>query len=115
VAENNESAKSTPNYTVKQVQQIVRSTDVLVRLFTLAPTDMIPWHHHSHATEHYFVLSGVLKILTRDSDTTRTLAVGEHWHVTPGTPHNIRNGGLEDCRFLLIQGVGKHDFIADPV
>ena len=104
---------SKPNYTVKRVELIVKGTDVLVRLFTLAPKDVIPWHHHTESTDHYFVLSGILRITSRDPEADNVLASGEHWHITPGKAHRIQNGGSDDCRFLLIQGVGKHDFISD--
>jgi quercetin dioxygenase-like cupin family protein len=114
MAANTDTTASTPNYAVKQVDQIVKGTDVLVRLFTLAPSDVIPWHYHSESTDHYFVLSGTLGISIRDPEADHILASGEHWHIAPGRPHLIRNGGSEDCRFLLIQGVGKHDFITAP-
>ena len=108
---NTPATASKPNYTVKQVEQVVSGTDVLVRLFTLAASDVIPWHYHSGSTDHYFVLSGSLRITTRDPEADHILATGEHSQITPGRQHLVRNGGSEDCRFLLIQGVGRHDFI----
>lgn len=100
-----------PTYVVKQVEQVVKGTDVMVRLFTLSADDVIPWHSHSESTDHYFVLAGTLRITTRDPEADHVLVGGEHWQITPGNQHLVRNGGSEDCRFLLIQGVGKHDFI----
>ncbi len=102
---------SKPNYAVKKVEQVIKGTDVVVRLFTLAGADVIPWHYHSESTDHYFVLSGTLAITTRDPEAKHVLATGEHWKMAPGNQHLVQNGGSEDCRFLLIQGVGKHDFI----
>jgi hypothetical protein len=94
MAANTDTTASTPNYAVKQVDQIVKGTDVLVRLFTLAPSDVIPWHYHSESTDHYFVLSGTLGISIRDPEAAclwRTLA-----HRTGQAPpySKRRPGGL---------------------
>ena len=35
--------------------------------------------------------------------------------VTPPTVHHVSNPGAKPCRFLLIQGVGRYDFVkANP-
>jgi quercetin dioxygenase-like cupin family protein len=103
------SAKS--NYTVKNIEPIVVGTDVQARIFTLAPSDVIPWHHHSESTDHYFVLRGTLTINTRNPDDERMLEIGGRYKITPGTAHLISNRGTTDCQFLLLQGVGKYDFL----
>jgi quercetin dioxygenase-like cupin family protein len=33
-------------YNVKHVEPVLKSSNVLVRIFTLAPGDIIPWHYH---------------------------------------------------------------------
>jgi mannose-6-phosphate isomerase-like protein (cupin superfamily) len=102
-----------PAYTVKNVETVVAGTDVLARVYTLAPGEVIPWHAHSNVTDHFFVLDGALTVETRggDGDGDRALAVGERCAVTPGNAHQTSNRGATDCRFLLIQGVGKYDWI----
>jgi quercetin dioxygenase-like cupin family protein len=100
-----------PNYNVKKVEAIVVGTDVQARLFTLDPFDVIPWHHHSACTDYYFVLRGALTIETRSPDGHHLVHVGSRHQLTPGTVHRISNGGAEDCEFLLIQGIGKPDWI----
>src|SRR5215217_3101542 len=62
-----------PTYVVKQVEQVVKGTDVMVRLFTLSADDVIPWHSHSESTDHYFVLAGTLRITTRDPEADHVL------------------------------------------
>jgi len=37
--------------------------------------------------------------------------IGGRYKITPGTAHLISNKGVTDCLFLLLQGVGKYDFI----
>ena len=53
------------NYQVKNVEPVMIGTDVRARLFTLVPGDVIPWHSHSKAADHYFVLEGELTVSTR--------------------------------------------------
>ena len=99
------------NYTVKNIEVIAKGVDVQARIFTLAPSDVIPWHHHSESTDHYFVLRGTLTINTRDPDDERMLEIGGRYKIIPGTAHLISNRGTTDCQFLLLQGVGKYDFL----
>ena len=62
-------------YKVKHVEPVLKSSDVLARIFTLAPGDTIPWHYHQHCADHFFVLEGVLSISTREPPLTRKLSV----------------------------------------
>jgi mannose-6-phosphate isomerase-like protein (cupin superfamily) len=99
-----------PNYNVKKVETILVGTDVQARMFTLAPADVIPWHHHTECADHYFVLQGALTIETRNPDDRRALKVGDRHEIIPGTAHLLSNRGTVDCQFLLLQGVGKYDW-----
>jgi quercetin dioxygenase-like cupin family protein len=101
---------SKANYTVKDVETVVEGVDVKVRVFTLAPGDVIPWHSHSETTDHYFVLRGQLTIERRAPDECRALGVGERYQITPANAHRVSNHGSTDCQFLLIQGVGRYDW-----
>jgi quercetin dioxygenase-like cupin family protein len=106
------SHRSKANYTVKSVETVVAGTDVQARVFTLAPGEVIAWHSHSEITDHYFVLSGRLTIERRTPDDRRTLAIGERYQITAGNAHALSNREeAEDCRFLLLQGIGRYDWI----
>jgi quercetin dioxygenase-like cupin family protein len=94
-------------YSVKNIEPVVVGTDVQARIFTLAPGEFIPWHRHSE----YFVLRGTLSISTRDPNDERMLEMGGRYKITAETSHLIANRGETDCLFLLLQGVGKYDFI----
>ena len=98
------------NYQIKNVEPVVVGTDVQARVFTLAPGDVIPWHYHGDSTDHYFVLRGTLTIETRAPDTRQALGLGERFKIMPGTAHRISNEASAECQFLLMQGVGKHDW-----
>ncbi|MBV8281317.1 MAG: cupin domain-containing protein [Candidatus Eremiobacteraeota bacterium] len=102
------------NYTVKNVETIAAGKDVQARLFTLAPGEVIPWHSHSEIADNFFVLEGELTVETRTPDDHRTLGIGERYRVHVGRAHQTSNRGTRDCRFLIVQGVGKYDFLRSP-
>ena len=99
------------NYSVKNIEVVAKGVDVQARIFTLAPGEVIPWHHHSESTDHYFVLGGTLTINTQKPDDTHILEIGGRYKIMSGTAHLISNRGMTDCLFLLVQGVGKYDFV----
>jgi quercetin dioxygenase-like cupin family protein len=99
------------NYRVKSIDPVLIGSDVQARLFTLAPGDTIPWHYHNESTDHYFVLEGTLTVLTHAPKEASTIGVGSGHKIAPGMAHLITNRSNTDCRFLLLQGVGKYDWV----
>jgi quercetin dioxygenase-like cupin family protein len=99
-----------PDCQVKNIEPVAISADIKVRVFTLAHLNLIPWHFHSTSTDHYFVLRGQLTIETRSPNERRVLKAGERFQILPQTAHRISNGSTSDCQFLLVQGVGMHDW-----
>jgi quercetin dioxygenase-like cupin family protein len=100
-----------PRYTVKQTKTIMADPLIRARLFTLAPQEVIPWHHHSEVTDHYFVLEGTLTVEARPANLCQKLTIGDHFQIRPSTDHTLANQDATDCRFLLLQGAGKYDWI----
>jgi mannose-6-phosphate isomerase-like protein (cupin superfamily) len=98
------------NYTVKSVETVAAGKDVRARLFTLAPGEVIPWHSHSEIADHFFVLDGELTVETRAPDDCRILGIGKRYRIDAGHAHQTSNRGTTDCRFLIVQGVGRYDF-----
>ena len=98
-------------YKVRAIHVVARGTDVLVREYTLDPGEAIPWHRHSEVSDYYFGLEGKVLIETRDPAQRHEVGIGESATVTPPTIHHVSNPGTQLCRFLLIQGVGKYDFV----
>ncbi len=88
---------------------VVRGADVLVREYVLDPGESIPWHHHSQVTDRFFCLQGSVQVETRAA--SHHLAQGDTVIVEPPNEHQVRNVSRETCRFLLVQGVGQHDFL----
>ena len=98
-------------YTVKSIEPVAVGGDVQTRLFTLAPGEVIPWHFHSAVTDWYFVLEGSLSIETRTPADSQLLTVGRMYSIAPKTAHLVANRSDTDTRFLLVQGVGRYDFV----
>jgi len=98
-------------YTVRSIRVIAKGADVLVREYTLDPGEAIPWHRHSEVSDYYYGLEGVVVIETRVPPARHEVAAGGSATVTPPTIHHVSNPGPRSCRFLLVQGVGKYDFV----
>ena len=98
-------------YKVRNIHVVARGSDVLVREYTLDPGEAIPWHRHSEVHDYYYALEGEVVVETRDPSTRHELAVGQSANVSPRTIHQVSNSSRRSCRFLLVQGVGKYDFV----
>jgi len=103
-------AKARP-YTVRNIHIVAKGADVLVREYTMDPGESIPWHQHSEVADYYYGLEGEVLIQTREPQARHSVGAGQSATVTPPTVHHVSNAGSEPCRFLLIQGVGKYDFV----
>jgi quercetin dioxygenase-like cupin family protein len=103
-------AKPQP-YKVHDIHVVAKGNDVLVREYTLDPGEAIPWHRHSEVADYYYGLEGTVLIETRDPPRRHEVGAGAKVTVTPPTVHHVSNPGRQRCRFLLIQGVGKYDFV----
>ena len=100
-------------YTVRRREQILDTGEVRVTQFTLDAGECVPWHHHSIISDTFVCIDGPMQILTRDPNERRVLQVGERTTVEAGMPHRV--SGLDDapCRFVIVQGVGRYDYIAE--
>lgn len=105
------SASAPVPYKVRNILVVARGSDVLVREYTLDPGEVIPWHRHSDVHDYYYALEGTVVIETRDPPARHELAIGGSTKVSPRTIHRVSNTGTQPCRFLLVQGVGKYDFV----
>lgn len=106
------SAKPAP-YTVRRRDPILETGEVRVTQFALDQGQCVPWHHHSIISDTFVCVEGPLQILTRAPEESRILQVGERTTVEPGRPHRV--SGIDDapCRFVIVQGVGTYDYIAE--
>ncbi len=103
-------------YVVSSRKTIALGSDVHVKEFHLAAGEEIPWHRHTQMFDVFYCLEGRLDIELAEVESGRRLQplalnAGESVKVEAGTAHRPHNRGPGVCRFLLVQGVGKYDYI----
>jgi mannose-6-phosphate isomerase-like protein (cupin superfamily) len=77
----------------------------------ISPTQCVPWHYHNEVQDTFYVISGKIRIATRDPDEEVCLSVGQTYAVRPGRPHRVTNAGDSSAVFLVLQGFGDYDFV----
>lgn len=100
--------------TQRKVQKftfVVKTPDVQVREYNLAPGETLEWHRHTQVTDQFYGLDGTVLVETREPPARHEIGVGQNLTITPPTVHRTSNPTAKPCRFLLIQGIGKYDFI----
>ena len=78
----------------------------------IGPTQTIPWHYHTQTQDTFYVLIGAIRIFTREPKEEIRLTVGQTFSIPPGRPHLVTNAGDVSAVFLVLQGMGEHDFVA---
>ena len=97
-------------YAVESIDILVELPDLVISEITVMPGQEVPWHYHNNVTDTFYGLSGCTSIQHGPDGNTK-LHPGESVVVPSGTPHRVKSSGEGSCRFLLIQGIGKYDFV----
>lgn len=97
-------------YQAQKMEIICETPDVRVAEITLSPLSDTPPHQHRHVEEICYCLEGELTCEVGEQATV--LKVGERMRFAAGRDHRLGNRAATPCRFLLIHGGGKFDFIA---
>ena len=77
----------------------------------IGPTQTIPWHYHTAAQDTFYVISGTIRVFMREPEEEVCLTAGQTYSVGPGRPHLVANAGDASAVFLVLQGMGEHDFV----
>ncbi len=100
----------------KRQQQLLRSSDVMVRALVLSPAETTSWHYHTVVDDIIVCLSGHIAVRLRTPNQPVTLIPGQRTTIPAGTVHQVANLDATDSEYLLIQGIGSYDFITvEPV
>jgi quercetin dioxygenase-like cupin family protein len=78
----------------------------------IGPAQTVPWHYHSKAQDTFYVINGTIRVFMREPEGEVCLMAGQIHSVAPGRPHRVTNGGDVSAVFLILQGMGEHDFVA---
>jgi quercetin dioxygenase-like cupin family protein len=95
----------------RNAKLIVQTEDVRIVEYALKPGDSHPWHYHSQVTDRTYCLEGLIGIDIRQPAKRVVLRPGESCEVPPNTVHHVSNAGDGNSRYLLVQALGKYDYI----
>jgi quercetin dioxygenase-like cupin family protein len=95
----------------RQVKVIAQTSDVRIVEYTLNPGDRHPWHRHTQVTDRIYCLEGLIGVDMREPVRQFRLRPGESCEVPVGTVHHVSNAGSGAGRYLLVQALGKYDYI----
>lgn len=93
-----------------EIEWIVRTDTVGVRINTLGPGQATPWHYHSAVADDVFCLEAPIEVGLRGPDETVRLAPGQRQHIAPGRVHRVVNRAPAPAPYLLVQATGPYDF-----
>jgi quercetin dioxygenase-like cupin family protein len=95
----------------RNAKLIVQTADVRIVEYTMKPGDSHPWHYHSEVTDRVYCLEGLIGVDIRQPVKRLVLRPGESSEVSPRTVHHVSNAGDGTSRYLLVQALGKYDYI----
>jgi len=91
---------------------IIETDRVRVRIMGLAAGEELPFHYHTEVTDTFFCLEGTIIVAAQNPAESWQLGPGEHCKVVAQRPHSVANFTPDaPARYLLVQGVGRYDFI----
>ncbi len=104
-------AATAASKTIEKPKVIVQTADVRIVEYTLAPGVSHPWHYHSEVSDRIYCLEGLVAMDTQAPAKRTVLRPGESCETPPRTVHHVSNAGDGACRYLLVQALGKYDYI----
>jgi len=103
--------ESHSDYPAAQRETLAEVPGLRVRLLALSKGQCVPWHYHTQITDTFFCMRGPMRVLTRKPDRTHTLHPGDTLSIPARTAHYVETGGEDECKFIIIQGVGEYDYV----
>ena len=100
-------------YKIERYERIAETARLRASILTLASGDEVPWHKHNHVNDQFFCMDGAMCIETRMPASATTLEKGDTLKIPCGQPHRVMGLKGGSCQFLIIQGVGKYDFVPE--
>jgi len=92
-------------------RQLIAETDNLrVQILTLEAGEEIPFHYHTEVSDTFICIEGELTVSTQSPNSTQHLKVSESLKIPPKVIHKVLGRKGNYCKFVIVQGVGKHDY-----
>jgi quercetin dioxygenase-like cupin family protein len=90
---------------------VVQTADVRVVEYAPEPGERHPWHYHSQVLDRFYCLEGLIGVELRSPAQEVLLHPGETCVVPSGIVHRVGNAASGVSRYLLVQGIGRYDFV----
>lgn len=101
---------SEPLYAVESREMVAATPDLRMVVLTLTAGQEVPWHWHSHVSDHFICLEGPMVVETRAPREVFELAAGERCTVPARRAHHVSGKAGGRCKFAVLQGIGTYDF-----
>ena len=98
-------------YEVERRQYHAERPGFRINELQISPTQKVPWHYHTNIQDTFYVIEGSVRIFLQEPKERITLGPGETFSVPARRPHLVTNGGNTSATFLVLQGIGKYDFV----
>lgn len=99
-------------YSIRRRETVAEAPGLRIRKLTLAAGEAVPWHTHTEITDTFFCMDGPMVVETDNPRARHILLAGESVAAMPGQPHYVHGVAMGPCKFMIIQGVGKYDYVA---
>jgi len=97
---------------MKNEEILILTDNVRARVLRLQPGQATAVHHHTEVTDHMVGISGEIVVHLKDPEEEIVLTPGKRCTIPPGRTHQVVNTLTDEVsEYLLIQGVGRYDFI----
>ncbi len=100
-------------YSIEDRWMIEETPELRVQILTLGPGEEVPWHHHTVISDTFICLEGVVVVETKAPEPDFELRLAETCTVPPEISHRVTGRDGRRCRFLIVQGPGRYDYIVD--
>ncbi|MEQ8807137.1 MAG: cupin domain-containing protein [Rhodospirillales bacterium] len=97
-------------YTIQDRELIGEVNGLRVQIMELGPGECVPWHWHSVVDDTFVCMEGPMIVETRAPRQTHELMPGDRLTVPVKTAHEVHGKDGAGCKFMLVQGIGEHDF-----
>jgi quercetin dioxygenase-like cupin family protein len=98
-------------YTAQRRVRLIETPDFHATELRLSPGQYIGWHKHTEIQDTFYVFEGALKISLAAPEEDVVLHAGGTLTIKSGRPHLVENVETTTAAFLLLQGIGKCDFV----
>lgn len=102
-------------YTTDFRQRLVETPDCCITEYKVSPGQQSPWHSHTATSDLFYVLKGRLDIWLAEPTEVVELHAGQSYQVACGRVHKFTAAQMGGAHYLLIQGVGKPDFMVADI